>query len=64
MVVVYGRKNIGTVGKEAQEVYYLLIGSNGSSRRWAHQGLIQQLLSKVHHKMWIARNVMVHETSG
>jgi len=33
--------------KEAQKVYYVSIGSNQSSRRWA-QGLIQQLLSMVH----------------
>jgi len=45
--------------KEAQEVYYTSIGSNRSPRRWAH-GLVQQLLSMVH-KMWIARNAVVHE---
>jgi len=45
--------------KEAQEVYYILIGSNRSVRRWA-LGLIQQLLSMVH-KMWIAWNAVLHE---
>jgi len=45
--------------KEAQGVYYASIGSTRSPRRWA-QGLIQNLLSMVH-KMWIARNVAVHE---
>jgi len=45
--------------KEVQEVYYISICSNGSSRQWA-QGLIQQLLSMVH-KMWIAWNAVVHE---
>jgi len=45
--------------KEAQEVYYILMGSNCTARRCA-QGLIQQLLSMVH-KMWIAWNVVVNE---
>jgi len=45
--------------KNAQEVYYISIGSKQSPRWWA-QGLIQQLLSMVN-KMWIAQNTVVHD---
>lgn len=45
--------------REAQADYYLSISCNRSARRWA-EGLVQQLLSCVH-KLWIARNAVVHE---
>ena len=45
--------------KNAQAAYYLSIDTNRSARLWA-EGLVQQLLSGVH-KMWIARNAVVHE---
>jgi len=52
-------REISAQWKEAQEVYYMFIGSNRSLWRWA-QGLIQQLLSMVR-KMWITWNAVVHK---
>jgi len=44
---------------ELQRIYYMATNSRRTAKTWTN-GLIQQLYSMVH-KMWIARNQVVHE---